>query len=75
LKHKYGMNLLNAVELIGLRVMMLHRQYDKIAQYEKEWRIKFKIPAGQPSTLVVKQKRDKEKMTFQYKTQNQITIN
>ena len=28
----------NAVELVGLREMMLHRQYDKIDQYEKEWR-------------------------------------
>ena len=36
--------------------MMLHRQYDKIDQYEKEWRLKHKIPEGAPSTLVVKKK-------------------
>ena len=41
----------NAVELIGLREMMLHRQYDKIDAYEKEWRKKHKISEGQPSTL------------------------
>ena len=65
----------NAVELIGLREMMLHRQYDKIAQYEKEWRAKYKIPEGEPSTLVTNQKRNKEKMTYKYKIQNQVTIN
>ena len=41
----------NAVELIGLREMMMHRQYDKIDQYEQEWRRKHKIPNGHPSTL------------------------
>lgn len=41
----------NAVELIGLREMMRYRQYDKINQYEKEWRKKHKIPNGYPSTL------------------------
>jgi len=46
----------NAVELVGLREMMLHRQYDKIDQYEKEWRLKHNIPEGEPSTLVPKKK-------------------
>ena len=41
----------NAVELIGLREMMVHRQYDKIDAYEKEWRKKHKIPDNHPSTL------------------------
>ena len=50
----------NAVELVGLREMMLHRQYDKIDQYEKEWRLKHKIPEGEPSTLVVKKKSKNE---------------
>ena len=31
---------------------MVHRQYDKIDQYEKEWRKKHKIKDGYPSTLV-----------------------
>ena len=42
----------NAVELIGLREMMMHKQYDKIDQYEKEWRQKHGIKPGRPSTLV-----------------------
>jgi hypothetical protein len=42
----------DAVELIGLREMMVHRQYDKIDSYEKKWRARNKIPAGYPSTLV-----------------------
>ena len=44
----------NAVELVGLREMMLHRQYDKIDQYEQEWRKKHGIKDGEPSTLVQK---------------------
>ena len=32
--------------------MMMHKQYDKIDQYEKEWRLKHHIKPGQPSTLV-----------------------
>ena len=43
----------NAVELVGLREMMLHRQYDKIDQYEKEWRQKHNILEGEPSTLEI----------------------
>lgn len=41
----------NAVELIGLREMMVHRQYEKIDAYEKEWRNKYNISEDQPSTL------------------------
>ena len=41
----------NAVELIGLREMMMHRQHDKIEQYEQEWRKKHNIKKGYPSTL------------------------
>ena len=44
----------NAVELIGLREMMMHRQYSKIDQYEIEWRKKHNIKDGEPSTLVDK---------------------
>ena len=43
----------NAVELIGLREMMMHKQYDKIDEYEQEWRKKHNIKPGQPSTLCV----------------------
>ena len=43
----------NAVELIGLREMMMHKQYDKIDEYEQEWRKKHNIKLGQPSTLCV----------------------
>ena len=42
----------NAVELVGLREMMLHKQYDKIDQYEQEWRKKHNIKDGEPSTLI-----------------------
>lgn len=42
----------NAVELIGLREMMMHKQFDKIDAYEKEWRKKHNIKDGQPSTLI-----------------------
>ena len=30
----------------------MHRQYDKIDEYEQEWRRKHNIKPGQPSTLV-----------------------
>ena len=49
----------NAIELIGLREMMVHRQYDKINAYEKEWRKKHNIPEGQPSTLCRLESRKK----------------
>ena len=50
----------NAVELIGLREMMVHRQHDKIDRYEKEWRTKHKIPEGQASTLVKQDRKAKQ---------------
>ena len=43
----------NAVELVGLREMMLHRQYDKIDAYEKAWRKNHNIKDGEPSTLCI----------------------
>ena len=48
----------SAVELVGLREMMLHGQYDKIDQYEHAWREKYNIKDGEPSTLC------KEKSNF-----------
>ena len=62
----------NAVELIGLREMMLHRQYDKIDAYEKEWREKHKIPEGHPSTLcqTVNSKKDSKIKQLNQNTNN-----
>ena len=51
----------NGVELIGLREMMVHRQYDKIDQYEKEWRKKHNIKDCYPSTLVESEIKSFEK--------------
>ena len=47
--------------------MMVHRQYDKIDQYEKEWRKKHKIKDGYPSTLVeseIKNFENKKKISL-----------
>lgn len=41
----------DAVELIGLRDLMLNFDYRKISQYEKCWRKRHNIPGGRPSTL------------------------
>jgi radical SAM superfamily enzyme YgiQ (UPF0313 family) len=41
----------NAVELIGLREMMLAFDYSRIDAYEKIWRKNHRVPDGQPSTL------------------------
>lgn len=41
----------NAVELIGLRDMMLRFDFKRIDAYEKTWRRNHAIPDGQPSTL------------------------
>ena len=41
--------------------MMVHRQYDKIDQYEIEWRKKHKIKDGYPSTLVESEIKSFEK--------------
>jgi radical SAM superfamily enzyme YgiQ (UPF0313 family) len=42
----------NAVELAGLREIMVQRQYDKIDNYEQQWRKINSIKDGYPSTLV-----------------------
>lgn len=44
----------NAIELVGLREMMLKRDYRKIEAYERTWRTAHAIPEGAPSTLVPK---------------------
>jgi radical SAM superfamily enzyme YgiQ (UPF0313 family) len=41
----------NAIELIGLREMMLNFDMRKIDEYEKIWRAAHRIPEGHPSTL------------------------
>lgn len=41
----------NAVELLGLREMMLNFDYKRIAEYEQIWRTNHAIPDGLPSTL------------------------
>ena len=41
----------NAVELLGLREMMLNFDYRNIDEYERIWRRNHNIPAGHPSTL------------------------
>jgi hypothetical protein len=41
----------NAVELLGLREMMLQFDYRRINEYEQLWRQHHSIPDGAPSTL------------------------
>jgi radical SAM superfamily enzyme YgiQ (UPF0313 family) len=41
----------NAVELLGLREMMLMKDLKRIGEYEQIWRANHKIPPGRPSTL------------------------
>ena len=68
----------NAVELIGLREMMVHRQYDKIDRYEQEWRKKYKIPEGESSTLVKqekKQKKEKSNVEINIGSQKKTIVN
>jgi anaerobic magnesium-protoporphyrin IX monomethyl ester cyclase len=43
----------NAIELVGLREMMLKGDTLKIEEYEKIWRRNHGIPEGEPSTLTV----------------------
>ena len=40
-----------AVELLGLRELMLNFDYQKIAEYERIWRANHRIPDGRPSTF------------------------
>ena len=46
-----------AVELIGLRDLMLNFDTRKIDEYEKIWRANHRIPDGRPSTLYAEPKR------------------
>ncbi len=46
----------NAVELLGLRELMVARDYRGIDAYEKVWRKHHNIAEGEPSTLVKKPK-------------------
>jgi radical SAM superfamily enzyme YgiQ (UPF0313 family) len=41
----------NAVELLGLRELMLAKDKSRIDDYERIWRAQRRIPAGHPSTL------------------------
>ena len=41
----------NAIELIGLREMMLNKDFRKIDEYERIWRASHGIADGYPSTL------------------------
>ncbi len=41
----------NAVELVGLRELMLTFDYRRINEYERIWRHQHNVPDGQPSTL------------------------
>lgn len=49
----------NAVELLGLRELMLKMDFQKIDEYEQVWRRHHNIPEGQPSTLVPERKKTK----------------
>lgn len=44
----------NAVELVGLREMMLNLDRRRIDAYEKIWRANHRVPDGRPSTLFVR---------------------
>ena len=41
----------NAIELVGLREMMVQRAFNRIDEYEKIWRKNHGIPEGGPSTI------------------------
>jgi radical SAM superfamily enzyme YgiQ (UPF0313 family) len=41
----------NAVELLGLRELMMKFDYKRIGEYEKYWRKNHHIPDGEPSTI------------------------
>lgn len=41
----------NAVELLGLRELMMNFDYKRIGEYEKYWRKNHNIPDGEPSTI------------------------
>jgi radical SAM superfamily enzyme YgiQ (UPF0313 family) len=48
----------NAVELLGLRELMLKMDYGKLNAYEKIWRKNHNIPDGAPSTLLKKKSKE-----------------
>ena len=50
----------NAVELIGLRDMMLSLDYRRIDAYEQVWRRNHRIPEGAPSTLFIEPSKKKK---------------
>ncbi|MBX3228114.1 MAG: cobalamin-dependent protein [Labilithrix sp.] len=50
----------NAVELLGLREMMIQWDYRRIDEYEQIWRKNHAIPEGAPSTLFKPAKKDEE---------------
>ena len=41
----------NAVELLGLRELMVNFDYKRIREYEKGWRANHRIAEGAPSTI------------------------
>ena len=45
-------NNFNAVELIGLRDLMVAKDYKRIDEYERIWRKNHSIPDGAPSTMI-----------------------
>lgn len=47
----------NAVELLGLRELMLNFDYERIDQYEQYWRAAHRIGEGEPSTVFKKAKK------------------
>src|SRR3954466_8769173 len=47
----------NAVELLGLRELMINLDYKRIDEYETLWRRHHNVPAGHPSTLVADRRR------------------
>jgi anaerobic magnesium-protoporphyrin IX monomethyl ester cyclase len=48
----------NAVELLGLREMMINFDYKRIDEYERIWRLNHNIAEGQPSTLFVEKGKE-----------------
>jgi hypothetical protein len=48
----------NAVELLGLREMMINFDHKRIDEYERIWRKNHDIPADAPSTLFAKAAKD-----------------
>jgi anaerobic magnesium-protoporphyrin IX monomethyl ester cyclase len=47
----------NAVELLGLRELMINLDYKRIDEYEALWRRHHNVPGGHPSTLIPDRRR------------------